>query len=84
MTTSSITFTLYSRRGCPACEELLAELEMGVFPKQFNVEVVDIDSNPQLVKEYGMDIPVLMVDGVELGRHEVDLQLVSRYLKERT
>lgn len=34
-------------------------------------EVVDISGNEELEARYGRDIPVIMLDGVEIARHVV-------------
>ena len=38
---------------------------------QVEFEVVDITGNPDLETRYGHDIPVILLDGVEIARHFV-------------
>lgn len=56
-----ITVTLYSRKDCHLCEEAREDLDAvrEVIPHQ--LIVVDIDSDPKLQREYGLDIPVVEV-----------------------
>lgn len=80
----SVPLTLYTRRPCPLCDDLVAELE-GL---AVEITQVDVDSDPELVGLYGERVPVLLdgrgrllvegrLDGGSLGRlrqlvHEVD------------
>ncbi len=71
--------TVFSRRGCHLCEDLLAELEP-LLRGQVTVEVVDIDTDPVLVESYGVSIPVVCADGQELCRHVLNRSAVLRWL----
>jgi len=60
------TVTLYTRRGCKLCDEMKAELGR----RGYEVHEVDIDQDPELVRRYDHDIPVVVRgDGTELVRH---------------
>jgi glutaredoxin len=65
------TVTVYTRSGCKLCEEaerVVAELAAGVA----EVELVDIDADPDLRERYTVRVPVVALDGVELFDYEVD------------
>ena len=53
-----------SREGCGLCHEMLqalAELERSqAIPE---VRVVDVDSDAELARQYGLKVPVLLLDG---------------------
>ncbi|MFM8321450.1 MAG: DUF2085 domain-containing protein [Chloroflexota bacterium] len=55
-----IDVTLYTRQGCHLCETAKTDLEAlrPVFPHRL-VEV-DIDSDPALVQQYGVEVPVVV------------------------
>jgi Glutaredoxin-like domain (DUF836) len=66
------------------CEEFEAELA------RFGGEValpvltwVDVDSDPQLARRYGLDIPVLLLDGVKVCQHHLDKDELRRLLRPR-
>jgi hypothetical protein len=63
---------LYSRPGCHLCDVardvVLAERTRTTFV----FEEVDIDGDDDLVREYGIRIPVVAVDGEERFDYEVD------------
>lgn len=67
------TLTVYSRRGCPACEDMIAELEFAPLSQSLPLQVVDVDSDPELVQQYGWHVPVLMLNDTEVCRHRLDL-----------
>jgi glutaredoxin len=57
------TAALCTRSGCHLCDEAQARLvEYG-----FQVESVDIDTNPFLKERYGHVVPVVVVDGKRAG-----------------
>ena len=64
--------TLYSRPGCGLCDEarvvLLAERERSPFA----FEEVDVSGDDSLELEYGIRIPVVLIDGVEAFEIAVD------------
>ena len=63
---------LYSRTRCHLCDEareVLMEVRETV---PFAFEEVDIDGSDELVGEYGIRIPVVLVDGEELFEYRVD------------
>jgi len=57
---------LYSRRGCCLCEGL--EEKLRALPLPLALEVVDVDGDPALQARYGLEVPVLALNG-PLGLH---------------
>jgi glutaredoxin len=72
--------TLYTRVGCHLCEEAERVLreERAVTP--FQLDLVDIDRDPELVRRYGVRVPVVALDGVELFQYEVPADLLRARL----
>lgn len=72
---------LYSRPGCGLCDEarevILAELERTPF--EFHEQ--DVSGDDALELEYGIRIPVLLVDGEELFELRVDARSLARALR---
>ncbi len=73
---------LLKRPDCELCEEMLAELtHLGrsiVLPP---VTLLDVDSDPQLARRHGLDIPVLLLDGSVVCRHRLDEAELRRLLR---
>lgn len=59
-------FIIYSRAGCHLCEEMERDLAALLGTRNIPVRVVDVDSDPQLRRRYGLRVPVLMADGEEV------------------
>ncbi len=74
------TITLYTKRDCHLCHE--AERALRALQRELPFELVlaDITQDPQLFARYRYDIPVVVLDGVELCRHRVDIEGVRRAL----
>ena len=73
-----------TRPECGLCEEYAAGLaqlatEIPLPP----LRQVDIDDHPDLARRHGLDIPVLLWDGVRVGQHPFDRQELLRLLRPR-
>jgi hypothetical protein len=45
------------------------------------VDVLDVDADPQLLRRYGLDVPVLLLDGSLVCRHRLDVPELKRLLR---
>jgi len=76
-----VTLTLYTRPGCHLCDEMKVVLQRVGTQLSFALEEVDISLNVMLTQRYGHDIPVLVVDGIEIARHRIgEAKLMQRLL----
>ncbi|WP_255422978.1 glutaredoxin family protein [Undibacterium sp. FT79W] len=55
-----IAFTLYSRSYCHLCDDMLEQLRAYTADCQFSVEVIDVDTDAELVHLYDELVPVLI------------------------
>lgn len=80
-----ITLTLFSRPGCHLCDEMKTVVERVVrsAPEPMTVEVVDISTDPELETRYGVEIPVLLVDGKKAAKYRVTEADLRRMLEDR-
>lgn len=78
---SAARLTVVSREDCALCDEMIAELEAlaatRVLPP---IELLDVDSSRDLKKRYGLDVPVLLLDGAVVCRHRLDAAVLERML----
>jgi len=65
---------LYSKPGCHLCDDARAVIERVCAEVGTSYDEVDILSDPHLVEEYGEQIPVTFVDGVQHDFWRVDEQ----------
>jgi predicted thioredoxin/glutaredoxin len=73
---------LLQRPGCELCEQMHAALErLGRARPLPPLELVDVDSDPQLRRRYGLDVPVLLLDGTVVCRHRLDAAELERLLR---
>jgi hypothetical protein len=76
--------TIVQRRGCELCEAMLCELQaFGRSRELPPLDVVDVDSDPELRRRHGLDVPVLLLDGTVVCRHRLDAAELGRLLKAR-
>jgi predicted thioredoxin/glutaredoxin len=73
-----------SREGCHLCDDMfhaLADLEQsGAIPA---VSVVDVDSDPELVRRFGLKVPVLLLDGSVVCHYTLNSNELLRLLGRR-
>ncbi|RDU37689.1 glutaredoxin family protein [Neobacillus piezotolerans] len=78
---SKVTF--YTRSRCPLCDKAKADLLEIREAISFELEEIDIASSDKLTEEYGLMIPVILVDGIEAGYGIIDKQYLYSFIKEK-
>ncbi|VVE59072.1 glutaredoxin [Pandoraea iniqua] len=73
--------TLYGRKWCHLCDDMLAALEAMRPAWDFSVTVVDVDSDPVLEAIYDEIVPVLALGERELCRYRFDAAAVQAALR---
>ena len=74
--------TLVQRHDCGLCEAMQRELAalartLALPP----LEVVDVDSDGELLRRHGLEVPVLLLDGSVVCRHRLDREELVRLLR---
>jgi glutaredoxin len=75
---------MYTRRGCHLCEEAWQQLCRARQRHGFRLREVDVDGDPALVERYGLEVPVVTVDGRVRFRGRVNAVLLERLLGAAT
>jgi glutaredoxin len=72
--------TLYTRPGCPLCEE--AKTQIAPLLREFDARLreVNIDADPVLRERYTNDVPVIFLGLRKVAKHRVDLAQFRRQL----
>ena len=80
-----IVLTVYSRPGCHLCDEMKAVVQRVVRTQQapIQIEEIDISTDPELEARYGLEIPVLLVDGRKVAKYRVTDGELMRILAAR-
>jgi hypothetical protein len=73
--------TLLTREECGLCEQMLSELHaLGQRHALPPVRLLDVDSDPQLKRRYGLKVPVLLLDDVPVCSVRLDAAELLRAL----
>ena len=78
--TLSRRLSLYHRRGCHLCDEMLEAVEHLLIGRNIEIVMVDIAEDPVLIASYGEDIPVLFAGSYEICRHRLDADRLLQWL----
>ncbi len=65
--------TIYSRENCHLCDVALEALKSVEAELDFKIEKIYIDQDPDLVRRYGEEVPVIHIDGKHHDMFRVDL-----------
>ena len=63
---------IYSRHGCHLCESARAELEAMRSEIDFDLEESFIDGDSKLESDYGLMVPVILIDGKMHGYGRIE------------
>jgi glutaredoxin len=77
------TLTLYTRAGCPLCEEMESAIQGLIAGTGHRLARVDVDADPSLKARYGWEVPLLFDGDTELCRHELNLAAFQDWLRVR-
>ena len=73
------TLRLYSRPACHLCERLEEELAP-LIAGRARLEVVNIDTDIELKKRFGLRIPILAAGEEELSGYPLEIAVLERFL----
>lgn len=79
----SRTLTLYTRAGCPLCEDMAEHVTALIAGTGHCLAAVDVDRDPALRARFGWDVPLLFDGETEICRHELDLPALQDWLRAR-
>ena len=80
MSARDVDVVLYERPGCHLCEDAAAALAPLLRELGARLTRVNVGEDPALEARYGLAIPVVTVDGLELTRAPIDLGALGRAL----
>ena len=66
------TVTIYSRHGCHLCEDAESTLESLREELNFEIEVIYIEDDAELIRLYSDQVPVIHIDGQHHDFYKVD------------
>ncbi|HYK71576.1 MAG TPA: glutaredoxin family protein [Pseudoneobacillus sp.] len=81
---SKPTLTFYTRNKCHLCEKAKMVIEEIKQEMDFIYIEKDIDESDELTEKYGLMIPVVEIDGEEVGYGHVNKNVISNRLQEKS
>ena len=75
--------TIYSRPGCHLCDDMKTVVDRVSARVPLSLEVVNIDGDAALTGRYGLEIPVLLVDGRKVAKYRIEEAVLERTLRAR-
>jgi thiol-disulfide isomerase/thioredoxin len=78
-----IALTLYSRPGCHLCDVMKDTIKNVAQDVALTLEEVDISTDPALEARYGLEIPVLLMDGKRVAKYRIAEEELMRVLRAR-
>ena len=77
-----IAITLYSRPGCHLCDEMKVVVQRVArsASEPVTIEVLDISTDAALEARYGLEIPVLLINGRKVAKYRVTEEVLTRWL----
>ena len=81
----TIEIKLFGRQGCHLCDEAEKVLDEvcaqgGVRIEGVRIQKVDVDTDPELLKAYGDQVPVVTINGRKLFKYRVEPERLRRVL----
>jgi glutaredoxin len=77
-----VRIVIYSRPGCHLCQEAKQVIQASAIEEEYTLEEINIESDPDLLKRYRYDIPVITINGVEAFRHRLTAKEFLRKIQE--
>jgi glutaredoxin len=68
----AVAVTLYTRVGCHLCDVAKGVLDDVRREHPFELTVVDVDTDAELRKAYGEEVPVVTIEGRKAFKYRVD------------
>jgi glutaredoxin len=75
--------TIYSRPGCHLCDEMKDVVQRVAQSIPLQLEEVDISQSRDLEEKYGLEVPVLLVDGKKAAKYRIGEEDLRRILAGR-
>ena len=81
-----IALTIYSRPGCHLCDEMKSIVRRVArsVTGPITIEEIDISADPELESRYGVEIPVLLVDGKKAAKYRISEEELLRIVRDRS
>lgn len=62
---------IYTKPGCHLCDDAKEAISRASFPESVIVEEINIETDPELLRLYQFDIPVVTINGLKAFKHRL-------------
>ncbi len=78
-----IAVTIYSRPGCHLCDDMKDAVRRiaQTSDERIAIEEIDVSGDSELEARYGVEVPVLLVDGRKVAKYRITEDALRRALK---
>ena len=76
-----VRVTIYTKPGCHLCDEAKEELRHARCRDAYTLEEINIETDPELFRRYGVEIPVIAIDGHVTFKYRVSAADFERQIK---
>ncbi|NOY57677.1 MAG: glutaredoxin family protein [Calditrichaeota bacterium] len=73
--------TFFTTDGCHLCEKALENIRLAQSLLPFQIEMIDIQDEYNTFQKYKDDIPVILVNGKEIGRHHIPVEWITKKIR---
>ncbi|HVF54816.1 MAG TPA: glutaredoxin family protein [Pyrinomonadaceae bacterium] len=80
-TTTKPHVAFYTKPGCHLCEAAKLEIERAACQGRYTFEEVNIESDAALLKQYGWEIPVVVINGTIVFKYRLTTQEFKREIE---
>jgi len=79
-----LRLTIYSKPGCHLCDEMKAVVNRVIVDhSDVTLEEIDISADRELVARYGIEIPVLLIDGRKATKYRLSEDQLRRMIRAK-
>jgi glutaredoxin len=75
--------TLYTRKGCHLCDDAKQIIHAARARADFDYEERDIDAEPELLRLYNEEVPVIAIDGRKAFKYRLTMTELLKKLAAR-
>jgi glutaredoxin len=80
---SDVSITVYTRENCHLCAEAIETIKRVAEDEAatVDIDVVDVDTDPQLRSEYGERVPYVLIDDKPAFKYRIDETRLRRKIR---
>jgi len=71
---------IYSKPDCHLCDEAKESIQRVTQRLPIEVQIINIEEDPELLNQYRYDIPVIFLDDRKIFKHRVDEEKLKKIL----